>query len=77
MNWGVIVIVVISVDGIGNHKIRDIFSIPDKIKKYIEDKYGRFIYRDDAVLIHIRRGDYVSLQGYHPNLTVSYYQKPF
>lgn len=51
--------------------IKNLFSIPEAIKEDIYNKYPQ-IYKD-SVSLHVRRGDYVGLQGYHGLQTVEYY----
>lgn len=51
--------------------IRDLLKIPQNTKEYILKKYP--ILNSNTVSLHIRRGDYVNLQGIYPLQTKEYY----
>lgn len=53
--------------------IKDMFSMPRNIKEYIYEKYPRI--SDNSVSLHVRRGDYVGLQGYHGLQNIDYYKQ--
>jgi len=54
--------------------ILELFSINEECGKYIQDKYGE-LFKNDTCSIHIRRGDYLKLQDFHPLCSLDYYQK--
>jgi len=55
-------------------KILDLFSISEECNKYIQDKYGEIL-KEDTCSIHVRRGDYLNLQNFHPLCELDYYEK--
>lgn len=57
-----------------NHRqyILDIFSPSRDIDDYIDHKYGRYL-GPTTTSLHVRRGDYVSRQDFHPVLPKQYY----
>lgn len=55
--------------------IRNKLRIKDDLKSYIINKYP-FI-ESNSVSLHVRRGDYVNLQNYHPLQTVDYYKNAY
>jgi hypothetical protein len=56
------------------NEILDLFDLPEDIKIKIYEKYKGLI-KQDTCSIHVRRGDYVSLQNHHPIQSLEYYQK--
>jgi hypothetical protein len=55
-------------------EILELFSIDDETQKIIDEKYSNILKLDNCSL-HVRRGDFVSLQNYHTLQTVDYYKK--
>lgn len=55
--------------------IKNKLSIKDELESYILNKYP--FLNSNTVSLHIRRGDYVNLQNYHPLQTVEYYKKAY
>ena len=57
-------------------KILNLLGAPDIVSKTLKEKY-RDIFNNgnEVVSIHIRRGDYISLQSHHALLDLDYYQK--
>jgi hypothetical protein len=53
--------------------IRRLFSIDDKTKAAIEEKYGEAL-KKETVAVHVRRGDYLKYSDTHPPCTIEYYQ---
>ena len=53
--------------------IRDLFSVDDKTKTAIEEKYGEVLEKE-TVAVHVRRGDYLKYSDTHPPCTAEYYQ---
>jgi hypothetical protein len=51
--------------------ILKLFDVSDLIP--VDLKYLSDIINSDSVSIHVRRGDYVLLQNYHPPLSIEYY----
>jgi len=54
-------------------KIRNLFSVDDKTKAAIKEKYGEVL-KKETVAVHVRRGDYLKYSDTHPPCTVEYYQ---
>jgi hypothetical protein len=50
------------------------FKIPEQIKEKIDLNYSE-LFKQRTTSIHVRRGDYVNLQNYHPVQTLEYYNK--
>ncbi len=55
--------------------IRKDLKIDDDIKNYILSKYP--ILNENTLSIHVRRGDYLNLQDYHPVQTIDYYKNAY
>ena len=55
--------------------IREDLKIEKSLKNYIINKYP--ILNENAVSLHVRRGDYLNLQNYHPIQTIDYYNKAY
>ena len=56
-------------------KLLSFFQLPDKITKQIDDKYAQLLQKsNDMVSLHVRRGDYLKLDGHYASLTNKYYQ---
>lgn len=55
--------------------IRDELKVSPDIHNYIINKYP--VINDNTVSLHIRRGDYLNLQDYHPTQTVDYYNDAY
>lgn len=53
-------------------EILELFEINPEDKNYLEKKYG-FLSSDETCSIHIRRGDYIGLEKFHPILPMEYY----
>lgn len=56
-------------------EIRELLKMPIETKEYILEKYP--ILNSNTVSMHIRRGDYINLQNYHPLQTLEYYEKAY
>ena len=57
-------------------KILDLLGPHDIVKKTLRKKFSHVFNNDcEVVSIHIRRGDYISLQSHHALLDLDYYQK--
>lgn len=61
-----------------DHKkeIGDLFVIPKEKSEFLLKKYS-LILNGNTCSIHVRRGDYVNLQSYHPLQTLDYYKKSY
>lgn len=46
-----------------------------KFKDHILNTCQEFLNRSEYISLHIRRGDYINLQHYHPLITLEYYEK--
>lgn len=57
-----------------NH-IRNKLKIKDNLKNYILNKYS--FLNDNTISMHIRRGDYIGKQNYHPLQSVDYYNSAY
>lgn len=57
------------------NKILEQLEPSDELLVYLNSKYPDYINKDNVVSLHVRRGDYVNLQDYHPLLTIEYYEK--
>tara|TARA_A100001515_G_C4589798_1_gene215642 strand:- start:1007 stop:1807 length:801 start_codon:yes stop_codon:yes gene_type:complete len=56
-------------------KIIELFELPRHMSSSIEKKYKHILDNAfDKVSIHIRRGDYLKLQGHYASLDLEYYQ---
>lgn len=55
--------------------IREDLKIEKYLKNYIINKYP--ILNENTVSLHVRRGDYLNLQDYHPTQTVDYYNNAY
>lgn len=55
-------------------KIFNIFSIDDLTNNLLETKYGDIL-NHNTCSIHVRRGDYVRLNQYHPPQSIEYYKE--
>ena len=55
-------------------KILDLFSIDDETNDYLKTKYGDIL-NENTCSLHVRRGDYVKLRGFHPTQSIEYYKK--
>ncbi len=56
------------------NEILDLFEIDDNTKNNLINKYGHIL-NQDTCSIHVRRGDYLNLQNYHPTQPINYYKK--
>jgi len=54
--------------------ILNLFSIDDDTKTYLDKKYGDILGLNTCS-IHVRRGDYLYKQNYHPAQDINYYYK--
>ena len=55
-------------------QILDLFSMDEKSKRLINEKYGNTL-KNNTCSLHVRRGDYLGLTNHHPPCTLSYYNK--
>ena len=58
--------------------VRKLFYIPDDIKQGVQDKIDKIknhFDRDEAVCIHVRRGEYLKLPNVHPVQTKDFFLK--
>jgi len=55
------------------NEILELFKIDDETNQKITDKYNELLTLNTCS-IHVRRGDYLGLQNYHPIQTIEYYQ---
>jgi len=53
------------------NQIRSDFTFKDEILDLCE----KFLFDPDCISLHIRRGDYVNLQHFHPLIDIDYYEK--
>lgn len=56
------------------NKIRELFEIDDTTLHQILNKYGSIL-DNETCSIHVRRGDYLGLQEYHPTCSMSYFNE--
>jgi len=54
-------------------KIREAFRLPDNLTEIARTKYAELLNMDNTVGMHVRRGDYMSLQSNYAILTEDYY----
>jgi glycosyl transferase family 25 len=57
------------------HRILDLFKLNDIQNKVIDDLYNKLVINKNTVSIHVRRGDYLKLQHFHPVQDISYFIK--
>jgi|TARA_R110000744_G_scaffold377724_1_gene493023 hypothetical protein len=55
-----------------SEQIKKLFTEPEDIKKYIDNKYGDIF--QNICSIHIRRSNYKDIQQFHPLMTMEYYK---
>lgn len=55
-------------------EIRELFSFPQEMIDAMKEKYKEILSKETCS-IHVRRGDFVSQQQYHPVQTMNYYMK--
>jgi hypothetical protein len=55
--------------------IRQDLKIEDNLKNYIINKYP--ILNQNTISLHVRRGDYIRLNNYHPIQNLDYYKKAY
>ena len=56
------------------NEILNLFKIDESTKNYLTEKYSDIPF-DNTCSIHVRRGNYVERQHFHPLQTVEYYKK--
>jgi hypothetical protein len=56
------------------NEILDLFEIDNNTQTYLTEKYSDVLSQDTCSL-HVRRGNYVDRQNFHPLQTISYYEK--
>ena len=54
-------------------EILSLYEVDDINLSYLKIKYNDIL-DNDTCSIHVRRGDYLSLQNFHPTQSISYYQ---
>tara|TARA_Y100000310_G_scaffold334101_1_gene413045 strand:+ start:1438 stop:2208 length:771 start_codon:yes stop_codon:yes gene_type:complete len=54
--------------------IKSLFSIDEKTKNLINEKYGEVL-KKKPVAVHVRRGDYLKFSDTHPPCSTEYYKK--
>ena len=54
--------------------IKELFEIDNDTKNYLIEKYSETL-NSETCSLHVRRGDYVKKQNFHPLQTVEYYKK--
>jgi hypothetical protein len=57
-------------------KIFSLYEISDEIKNKLQRIYGNVL-KNKTCSLHVRRGDYVHLNDYHPILPFEYYKKAY
>ena len=55
-------------------EIKELFEIDNDTKNYLIEKYSDILNYETCSL-HVRRGDYVKKQNFHPLQTIEYYKK--
>jgi hypothetical protein len=55
--------------------IREDLKVDDNLKNYIINKYP--ILTENTVSLHVRRGDYIKSNNFHPIQSVEYYKKAY
>lgn len=53
--------------------VREVFTPRKDLIRYLREKYDL----NNSVSVHVRRGDYLGLQDYHPVQNMDYYQEAF
>jgi len=53
-----------------------LYEPTDEINNILKKKYGNYL-KEKTCSIHVRRGDYLHLENYHPTLPMEYYKKSY
>lgn len=53
----------------------EMLSVDDDTLDYLKDHYNAIFTTENTCALHVRRGDYLNLQHYHPEQSVSYFKK--
>ena len=56
-------------------EIRTMFKADQKTEEYLQSKYGEVLSKDNTVSLHVRRGDYIGKEQFHPIVDKSYYEQ--
>lgn len=56
------------------NEVLSLFEIDDSTKEYLNKKYSDICF-DNTCSIHVRRGNYVEKQDFHPLQTIEYYKR--
>ena len=54
--------------------VLDLFSLDEDSEKYIYEKYGKILKKENTISIHVRRGDYLDKEDRHPVCRMDYYE---
>lgn len=57
-------------------KILELFESSSEVKENLEKKFGIFL-KNKTCSLHVRRGDYLHLNNYHPVLSLDYYKTAY
>ena len=56
-------------------EVVDMFSIDDESLNYLKEHFKSIFTTENTCALHIRRGDYLNLQHYHPEQPISYFKE--
>ena len=56
-------------------EIRTMLKADQKTEEYLQSKYGEVLSKDNTVSLHVRRGDYIGKEQFHPTVDKSYYEQ--
>jgi len=56
-------------------EIREMFKADSKTEEHLQKKYGEILSSGNTVSLHVRRGDYVGKEEFHPLVKKSYYDQ--